>query len=327
MNALRVVDAGVRTLVVDTGRFGSARLGIPRSGAADGEALLLANALCGNPPGSAALEIAVRGPQLLVEAPVCRVALAGDAALRLERDRTRRELAPWRSHTLRRGDRLWVGATRHVLGAVLAIGGGVAVEPCLGSRSTSLRGGLPERLGRPLRAGDLLPLDAAAARRCNAPERALEVPVGIHVHPQGALRLLAGPQQTTLDPTGWDALTGAEWRVSASSDRTGLRLEGARLRLRGVADVPSQGCPAGAVQVSGDGAAIILGVDRGTTGGYCVAAVVASVDLPRLGRLRPGQRLQLELTDVTRALALLRRRAAELTTLVAACRPATLAPP
>lgn len=327
MNGLRVVDAGVRTLLVDAGRFGAARLGIPRSGAADGEALLLANALCGNPPGSAALEIAVRGPQLLVEAAMCRVALAGDAALRLERGGVRLELAPWRSQTLRRGDRLWVGATRHVLSAVLAISGGVAVEPRLGSRSASLRGGLPGLLGRSLRAGDLLPLDPAAARRRTASELALEVPAGIPVHPQGAVRILAGPQQETLDPTGWEALTSAEWRVSASSDRTGLRLEGPPLGLRGGADLPSQGCPAGAVQVSGDGTPLILGVDRGTTGGYCVPAVVASVDMPRLGRLRPGQPLRFELIDVARALALLRRRAGELAELVAACRPVTLAPP
>ena len=118
MNGLRVLDPGVRSLIVDLGRFGAARMGIPRSGAADREALLLANALCGNPPEAAAMELAVRGPRLVVEAAVCKVALAGDASLTLDREDRRTQLAPWRSYTLQEGDRLSIGATHGALGAV-----------------------------------------------------------------------------------------------------------------------------------------------------------------------------------------------------------------
>ena len=326
MNCLRVLDAGVRTLIVDAGRFGAARMGIPRSGAADREALLLANALCGNSPGVAAIETAARGPRLAVETDKCTVALAGDAPLALERDSRRTRLAPWRSHTLYRGDLLSIGATHHVLGAVLAVGGGIAVEPRLGSRSASLRGGVPGLLSRTLQPGDLLPLDPIAAARVPA-DLVLDAPSRIPLQTTGHLRVLAGPQSAALGDAGWQTLTGASWNVSPYSDRTGLRLEGPPLALRGGADVPSQGCPVGAIQLTGDGVPTILGVDRGTTGGYCVPAVVASVDIPVLGRLRPGAEVTLELVDLAAALTLLRSRADELLALTTACVVATLPPP
>lgn len=326
MSCLRVVDAGVRTLIVDAGRFGAARMGIPRSGAADREALLLANALCGNPPEAAAIEMAVRGPRLAVEADVCTVALAGDAPVTLERDGRRTEVASWRSHTVYRGDRVAIGATHNVLGAVLAVGGGgIAVAPRLGSRSTSLRGGVPGLLARTLQPGDLLPLDPTGATGAR-PGLVLDAPGGIALLPTGRLRVLAGPQSDALGDAGWRTLTGSSWRVSPRSDRTGLRLEGPRLALRAGADVPSQGCPVGAVQLTGDGVPTILGVDRGTTGGYCVPAVVASVDIPVLGRLRPGAEVKLELVDLPAALALLRRRADELMALTTAGIADTLPP-
>ncbi|HET9050095.1 MAG TPA: allophanate hydrolase, partial [Candidatus Dormibacteraeota bacterium] len=64
-----------------------------------------------------------------------------------------------------------------------------------------------------------------------------------------------------------------------------------------------------AVQVTGDGTAILLGPDRGTTGGYAVPAVVAAVDVPRLGRLRPGAPVRFRRVDVDAAEALRAERA------------------
>lgn len=324
--ALRVVDAGVRTLIVDAGRFGSARLGISRGGAADPEALHLANALCGNPPAAAALEIAVRGPLLEVEAATCRVALAGDAPLRLERDGGATDLHAWQSHTLGRGDRLRVGTAGGALGAVLAVAGGIGVEPQLGSRSTCLRGGAGGLLARPLRSGDLLPLDPAAGSRAE-PQRKLASERRSLLRASGPFHVLPGPQHEALDTAGWATLHTAMWRVDPRSDRTGVRLDGPRLEPRGGADVLTQACPAGAIQVSGDGVPTVLGVDRGTTGGYCIPAVIASVDLPRLGRLRPGDTVRLALIDVATAHRLRGEHRAALLALTAGCRAATLGDP
>ena len=85
--------------------------------------------------------------------------------------------------------------------------------------------------------------------------------------------------------------------------------------------MPSQGCPAGALQVTGDGMPILLGPDRGTTGGYAIPAVVTRVDLPRLGRIRPGATLRFRRVEVEAAEALFAERAAVLRRAAATLRP------
>src|SRR5207249_4374734 len=56
--SLTVVDPGWATRLVDRGRPGSRSLGVPVSGAADRASWMLGNALVGNPPEAAALELA-----------------------------------------------------------------------------------------------------------------------------------------------------------------------------------------------------------------------------------------------------------------------------
>src|SRR5215471_20020435 len=77
MTALKIVRAGLFDTVQDLGRIGFMALGMPTAGAMDRIALTLANALVGNPSGTAGLEISVMGPDLLVEADSVRVALVG----------------------------------------------------------------------------------------------------------------------------------------------------------------------------------------------------------------------------------------------------------
>src|SRR5206468_8897729 len=77
---LEVLAPGLHTTVQDLGRPGHQAIGVPVSGALDGFSLRLANALVGNPLGSAALEILLSGPILEVAADTVRVALAAAGA-------------------------------------------------------------------------------------------------------------------------------------------------------------------------------------------------------------------------------------------------------
>ena len=74
--SLFVLDAGLATRIVDEGRPATRHLGVPLGGAADRAALALANALVGNSPTNAALEIGLKGPILRVEVDLT-VALVG----------------------------------------------------------------------------------------------------------------------------------------------------------------------------------------------------------------------------------------------------------
>jgi len=66
--SLRVLEAGLQSLVVDFGRPQGRSLGVPVGGAADQAALALGNALVGNAPDAAGLEITLAGPTLRAEA-------------------------------------------------------------------------------------------------------------------------------------------------------------------------------------------------------------------------------------------------------------------
>ena len=69
----------------------------------------------------------------------------------------------------------------------------------------------------------------------------------------------------------------------------GIRFEGPTIEHAKGADIISDGIGPGAIQVPGAGLPIVLLGDRQTVGGYSKIATVASVDLPRLGRLLPGR--------------------------------------
>src|SRR5882724_7528788 len=158
--ALKVVRAGLFDTVQDLGRIGFMALSMPTAGAMGRIALTLANALVGNPAGTAGLEISVMGPDLLVEADSVRVALVGplSPALIEGPDAPPKPLDSDRTYLLTRGQVLRVGMVEGSSTAYLAIAGGFALAPFMGSLSTYARAGVGGFKGRRLAAGDALPL-------------------------------------------------------------------------------------------------------------------------------------------------------------------------
>ena len=162
--------------------------------------------------------------------------------------------------------------------AYVSVRGGIDVEPVLGSRSTDLLSGL----GPPqLREGDMLQIGPEPTTK---PED-VEPPPPLPTEP--ILRLLPGPRDDWFAP---NALAGP-WRVSPSSNRVGVRLEGPRIERIRHEELLSEGLVTGALQVPPSGQPILLLNDHPTTGGYPVIGVVHADDLPLVGQLRPGQRL------------------------------------
>ncbi|MHB1417471.1 MAG: 5-oxoprolinase subunit C family protein, partial [Chloroflexota bacterium] len=136
--ALEILDGGLLTTVQDLGRLGYERYGVPVAGAMDPFALQAANALVGNPLSEAGLEITLLGPALRVTAP-CLIAVTGaDLGLRLDG----RPAPLWQA--LHVGPGSVLDFTGRVAGcrAYLAVAGGLAVPPVLGSRATYPRGKL-----------------------------------------------------------------------------------------------------------------------------------------------------------------------------------------
>ena len=295
MSGLEVVFPGLLTTVQDLGRAGYAHLGVPRSGAADLISHRRANALVGNRPEAATLETTLLGCRLRATAPLV-VAIAGARCAVFAGGVP----APWgKPFRLRVGQVLEVGPADSGLRAYVAIRGGVAIEPVLGSRSTDV---LSQLGPAPLRPGDHLPVGeappAAPELFSAAPDRTRGVPPPEGVifpgpHGVATLEIELGPRADWLGETGWRRLLAQPWRVSEQSNRIGVRLEGEPLTRARTRELPSEGLIRGAVQLPPSGLPLIFLADHPTTGGYPVVALVRESSLAALGQLRPGEELWL----------------------------------
>jgi allophanate hydrolase len=317
--ALKVVRPGLFDTVQDLGRVGFMALGMPTAGAMDRIALCLANALCGNPAGTAGLEIGVMGPDLLVEADSVRVAMVGPLrpALIEEPGGAPKSIDSNRTHLLKRGQILRVGLVEGASTAYLAIAGGLALPRFMGSLSTYARAGVGGLGGRKLAQDDALPLARAEAEPGADRKLGRDFDYG-----SGPIRIVWGPQDDYFSTAGRATFTGSEYRVSKEADRMGIRFEGPAIEHAGSADIISDGIGPGAIQVPGAGLPIVLLADRQTVGGYPKIATVASADLPRLGRLLPGHTVRFAPVSVAQAEHLRREQEARLEQAIADLQPA-----
>lgn len=294
---IEILRAGPLTSVQQVGgRIGWRHLGVPVGGAADPWSARLANRLVGNDERAALLESTLSGPELGVDEPAV-VAVCGGlrpfvGAVEVPRDAAVR---------LSTGTVLRLDPGEGARGYV-AVRRGLAVEGVLGSTATDLRSGFGGLQGRPLRAGDRLGTEAAAAAgRFRWVGRR---------HSTGAIRVTPGPHAD-----GFASLHATRWTVGVEADRTGVRLDG-RLERRGAPDqIRTMALPLGAVQVPPDGRPIVMLADRPVTGGYPVAAVVALADIGRVAQARPGDEIEFVLVTVDEARDALRRAEDELAAL------------
>lgn len=264
MTRLEVLSAGALTTVQDRGRRGLAHLGVPAAGPLDRPAADLANRLVGNGPDAALLEVTLGG---FAARPTRGLWVAVTGAGHAHPH------ARW----LAAGERLEIAPPATGVRSYLAVAGGIAVDPVLGSRATDTLAWVgPPRVTD----GALLPVGQAAGEP--RPHDAPRVPV------TGPLRVFPGPHPGHFAADALDTLCAAAYAVRPESNRVGLRLRGPVLPRAGAQELPSEGMVLGAVQVPPDGQPVVLLADRPPTGGYPVVGVVHPDDLWQCGQLRPG---------------------------------------
>jgi antagonist of KipI len=297
--ALFVREPGFMTSVQDLGRTGYERFGVPSSGAMDWFALRAANRLVGNPPDAAALEFTV-SPPVLEASEACLVAACGRGFRLWVQDRS---IPLWMAAWVRRGEQIHFAADGSAGWVYLAVAGGIAVEPVLGSRSTYLRSGFGGHEGRLLQAGDTLPVGDTGGR--NLYQRAgidLKKALRPDYQDDVTLPVLLGPQEEAFETQGLDSFLSTEFTLRPDSDRMGYRLQGTPVQHRGSAEILSEGMAPGSVQIPPDGQPIVMMSDRPTTGGYPKIATVVQVGLPFLAQLPPGAgRVRFRISDLLTA--------------------------
>ena len=325
---LVVVHPGAMASLQDLGRSGLRRAGVPRAGALQPAWLRLANLLAGNDERLAAIEFFGGGLQLRADEAPLRVALAGPfSAEILAADGGRRVLAGWRSATLAPGEQLRCGMTRGARVAYVAVAG-LAAPVLLGSASTYARAGF----GSLLAAGDVFSVPPAEGRG----ERMLAVPPAMAGGAAGTtdgvtdaqpIRIVPGPQADYFDDSALAAFLASTYRVTAESDRMGMRLDGTTLvhRPEKGADIASDATVPGSIQVPGNGKPIVLLNDGQTAGGYPKIATVVSADLPRLAALPAGAAVRFQAVSVAAAEAAARAAESDLKALAGSIVPAVVA--
>ncbi|WP_353826720.1 biotin-dependent carboxyltransferase family protein [Agromyces sp. SYSU T0242] len=282
MTRLHVEATAGPVLVQDLGRPGLAHLGVAPSGALDRGALALANRLVGNPDGAAGLEVVLGGLRFAVDSDTWFAVTGAWGPVRVGGH----DVGPYRAARVRAGEVVELGTAQRGLRFLVAIRGGIDEPPVLGSRSRDTLSGIgPD----PVAAGRVLAVGA---------EPAASVPLldddAAWPPPAGAvtLGLLPGPRADWVTDAALAALHESPWRVSASADRVGARLEGTALERRVRRELVSEPTVPGAIQVTGAGVPTVLLADRPVTGGYPVVAIVEPGSLDRLAQVRPGQEVR-----------------------------------
>lgn len=270
-----VVEAGPLSTVQDFGRPGLAAMGVSRSGACDRAAHRLANALVGNHPTLATLEVTLGGLTLETAVDVV-VATAG------ARCPGAPHAAPFVLHA---SQRLTLGQPASGLRTYVAVRGGIDVPPVLGSRATDVLSGLGPRALQP---GDVLPVGTT-----HRPVPGVDVaPVPDPTLEPVVLPVLPGPRRDWLGDDAWAALLSTGFTVDSRSNRIGVRLSGDPLPRSQRGELTSEGMLRGAVQVPPSGRPVLFLADHPVTGGYPVIAYVDDAAVDGCGQLRPGQQVR-----------------------------------
>lgn len=304
--AFKVINPGLLSTVQDLGRPGYFHLGIPISGAMDRFALRAANLLVGNDEGAAALECVFLGPQLEFESDATVAVTGADMPARVDGE----EKPGWTAFKVRAGQLLTFDYLKAGARIYIAISGGIATPPALGSRSTYPIGALGGVEGGPLAVGDIVPLGegGGAAEGRSIPESLRRMPGA-----PAELRVLPGLYWRLITEQSGRNFFDDEWKVAPEADRMGYRFRGGRpIQFEereqpfGAGSDPSNivdGCyPYGSIQVPGGTEPIVLHRDAVSGGGYFTLGAVISADMDFIGQLQPHTATRFVRVDMAMAL-------------------------
>ena len=265
MSKISFIQAGLFTTVQDGGRRGYQSLGMPTAGAMDTYAFSLANALVGNDINQSAIEATLLGPTIEIDTDCVFAVTGADMGATLNGQ----SIELNRAYAAKAGSVIALGPAKWGSRGYIAFAGGVGGSIVMGSRATYTKAAIGGIDGRKAKNGDTLELLCPKAELRNMALR--HAPSGL-IPPYSAaptLRVTPGPQSDYFGKAGFDALFGAQYTVTAETDRMGCRLSGANVPFAEGknGNIVSDAVAFGSVQIP-SGQPIIMMADHQTTGGY-----------------------------------------------------------
>ena len=306
--AFEVVKAGLETSVQELpGRIGFWEQGFPPSGPMDMWSFRLANLLVGNHRDTAALECQLLGPELRFTDDR-QIAITGaDMAPELDG----KPIVMWQTVHVRKGQCLTLSAARQAMRAYIAISGGIATLPVLGSRATFHMAGVGGMEGYALKPGQHVPLGESGSASLR-----LRVPVdkrpSFAAGRRWTIECVLGPNDDWLTAEAIAMFYASDWKVQSRSNRTGMRLTGPDFTFapratdkrpehgQDPSNILDHGYPLGAVNLAGQ-TPILLVNDAPSTGGFINPFTVASAAFWKLGQVQPNEILNFRKVSVEEA--------------------------
>jgi antagonist of KipI len=262
----------------------------------------LANALVGNDPSQAVIEMHFPAAALFFERPSL-IALAGadfSAVLNGERVPCYQPILV-NKYSILQFERLNSGAR-----AYLAIEGGIKTDRWLNSYSTHLKAGAGGHAGRALFTDDEVRLGSSAEWSSYLQRKEFRILPWRVSHywekqPTEEVYILTGREWSKLTEGSQRDLQEQFFQLTPQSDRMGYRLQGEPLQLQTREEMISTAVTFGTLQLLPNGQLTVLMADHQTTGGYPRIGHVISAHHSRLAQLATGERVRFHITDHTTA--------------------------
>jgi len=293
--SLQIIKAGIQDTIQDEGRYGHQHLGINPSGAMDRYAMQVANALVGNDPGEAVIEMHFPASTFLFGYPALIAISGADLAATINGD----PVPHLHPILVNKNDVLQFHKLLQGARAYLAIAGGMQVKQWLNSRSTHLKARTGGFHGRALQKGDEIlfresfPFTPGRSDYQVLPWRADPD----WTDDTNEILVLPGNEWDRFTVESKENFLMTSFVITQQSDRMGYRLNNIPLPVLTHEEVVSSAVSFGTVQLLPDGKLIILMADHQTTGGYPRVAHVISAHHSRLAQVRPGDKIRFRFTD------------------------------
>lgn len=295
---ITITQPGLLATVQDLGRYGAQQYGVIVSGAADNQALRIANMLVGNEEHFACLEITLFGTAITFDEDTLFAVTGGDLFAHLNGE----PITMWRPLLAKKGDTLKFIMARTGCRAYIAFAGGIDVPVVMNSRSTYLRAEIGGHLGRALQKNDVLATGRLSSLQQNVLATLKEAPYNwATYYPDSeitsqfvTLRYTTGNEYEYFTKASVQNFETTRYQVLPQSDRMGYRLNGVAVKLTQPLELLSEAVTFGTIQVPPNGQPIVLLTDRQTTGGYPKIGQVIANDLCRLAQLRPMAKIRFQ---------------------------------
>ncbi|OUR76727.1 aminopeptidase [Marinomonas sp. 42_23_T18] len=314
---IEVIKKGLESSIQDyPGRLGFCDQGFPCSGPMDNWSFRLANLLVGNQVTDAGLECQYLGPTLTFHYDTVIAITGADMQAKLDGE----PIPMWCNIPIVKGQTLSLNFAKGV-GArtYLAIAGGFATEPWLGSRSTFNKAGVGGMEGHAIQDKQMLPVQPPSAEHISLGQTKRSVKRDARPkfsnNKEWDIEVVRGPNDDWIDDAGHERFLSSRWKLSAKSDRTGFRLDGPDWSFTEKAfdkalehgtepsNIIDQGYPLGAINLAGQ-TPIILMNDGPSMGGFINPYTVPTVGFWKLGQAKPGDILHFKQVSVQQAQAL-----------------------